>query len=64
MDSIAAKLNLMSDYSLAGVAAWKLGLEKAEVWDTIVAYLSTVSVGAQESLPEQSVEMQEIETDE
>lgn len=40
-DSISAKLNVMSMYPLAGVAHWKLGLEKAEIWDVIAQYLNT-----------------------
>lgn len=36
--SIEEKLKLMSSYQLAGVAEWKLGLEKSEIWDVIVKY--------------------------
>ena len=36
--SIEEKLKLMKEYQLAGVAEWKLGLEKAEIWDVIVKY--------------------------
>lgn len=75
MDSISAKLNLMSGYRLAGVAAWKLGLEKTEIWDAIEAYLATCQVDTtaegdatsetEGALAEQqTVEIQEIETDE
>ncbi len=38
--SIRAKLDIMSMYSLAGVAEWKLGLEKPEIWDVINEYLT------------------------
>ncbi|NTV78674.1 MAG: chitinase, partial [Clostridiales bacterium] len=37
--SIEVKLNIMNKYQIAGVAAWKLGLEKADVWDVIEAYV-------------------------
>jgi len=37
--SIEVKLNIMNNYQIAGVAAWKLGLEKADVWDIIEAYV-------------------------
>lgn len=36
--SIEEKLKLMKEYQLAGVSAWKLGLEKNEIWDVIVKY--------------------------
>ena len=36
--SMEEKLKLMKEYKLAGVAAWKLGLEKSDVWDLIVKY--------------------------
>ncbi|MDO4514304.1 MAG: glycosyl hydrolase family 18 protein [Lachnospiraceae bacterium] len=38
-ESIQTKLNVMNQYKLAGVAGWKLGLEKAYVWDLIGGYL-------------------------
>lgn len=38
-ESLNVKLNVMSNYNLAGVACWRLGQEKAEVWDVIAAYL-------------------------
>lgn len=37
--SIQTKLNVMKNYDIAGVAGWRLGLEKPEVWDLIEAYL-------------------------
>ncbi|MFI3176472.1 MAG: glycosyl hydrolase family 18 protein [Eubacteriales bacterium] len=37
--SIEAKLGLMDYYEIAGVAQWKLGLEKSQIWDVINAYL-------------------------
>ena len=38
--SIEAKMKLYSAYNLGGVAQWKLGLERAEVWDIISAGMS------------------------
>ncbi len=38
-DSLNVKLNIMSNYNLAGVAAWKLGLESADVWPVINSYM-------------------------
>lgn len=37
-ESLAVKLNVMNQYNLAGVAAWRLGQEKADVWDEIYQY--------------------------
>lgn len=36
--SIEAKLKLMKKYKLGGVAAWKLGFEKTEIWSVIEKY--------------------------
>ncbi|TCL61022.1 spore germination protein YaaH [Kineothrix alysoides] len=38
--SIEVKLNIMQKYDIAGVAEWKLGFEKASVWDVIGNYLN------------------------
>ncbi|NBJ93698.1 glycosyl hydrolase family 18 protein [Parablautia muri] len=38
--SIEVKLNIMDNYNIGGVASWRLGYEKAEIWDVIGAYLS------------------------
>lgn len=38
-DSLNVKLNIMSSYDLAGIAAWKLGLESADVWSVINSYM-------------------------
>lgn len=38
--SIEVKLNIMKKYNIAGVAAWKLGFEKASIWDVIENYLN------------------------
>lgn len=38
--SIEVKLNVMRNYDLAGVAAWKLTLEKPAVWNVIDAYIN------------------------
>jgi spore germination protein YaaH len=37
-ESLAVKLNVMNQYNLAGVAAWRLGQEKSDVWDEIYQY--------------------------
>ncbi|MCM1262295.1 MAG: glycosyl hydrolase family 18 protein [Butyrivibrio sp.] len=39
-DSIQVKLTIMDKYNIAGVAEWRLGLEKAYVWDTIEEYVN------------------------
>ena len=38
--SIEVKLNIMDNYQLAGVASWRLGFEKPEIWNVIEAYLN------------------------
>lgn len=38
-ESMSVKLNVMSNYQLAGVACWRLGQEKADVWEPIAGYL-------------------------
>lgn len=38
--STEERLKLIDKYSLAGAAYWKLGLEKKEVWDTIIKYIN------------------------
>lgn len=38
-DSLSVKLNVMAGYNLAGVAGWRLGQEKADVWEAIALYL-------------------------
>lgn len=37
--SIEEKMKLISQYELAGVASWKLGFERADVWNGISQYL-------------------------
>ncbi len=37
--SLGLKLDVMLESDLAGCAFWKLGYEKASIWDTIVRYL-------------------------
>ena len=39
--SIRTKLSVMKQYNLGGVAAWKLGLETADIWDLIEEYINT-----------------------
>lgn len=38
-DSIRVKLNVMENYGISGVAEWRLGFEKPEIWDVIGEYL-------------------------
>ena len=38
--SLTKKLELIKNYSLGGVAQWKLGLEDDSVWDLIAKYIS------------------------
>lgn len=38
-ESIAEKMKLIQEYDLAGVAAWRLGLERSAVWSVIQEYL-------------------------
>lgn len=38
--SIEEKMKLIDEYELAGVAGWKLGLEKQSIWDTIIKYVN------------------------
>ena len=38
-DSIRVKLNVMENYGIGGVAEWRLGFEKPEIWDVIGEYL-------------------------
>ena len=42
-DSINAKLRIMSQYDIAGVACWRLGQETSDVWDGIQNYLYTAA---------------------
>lgn len=39
-ESIRVKLNIMEKYEIAGVAAWRLGFETADVWDVIGEYMN------------------------
>lgn len=38
--SLKAKLDIVSQYPVAGIAFWKLGMEDPTVWDTVSAYLN------------------------
>lgn len=38
-DSIKVKLNVMENYGIGGVAEWRLGFEKPEIWNVIGEYL-------------------------
>ncbi|MCH5248848.1 MAG: SH3 domain-containing protein [Lachnospiraceae bacterium] len=39
-ESIRVKLNVMDNYKIAGVAEWRLGLEKPSVWTAIEEYIN------------------------
>lgn len=39
-ESIRVKLNVMDNYKIAGVAEWRLGLEKPSVWTAIEEYMN------------------------
>jgi spore germination protein YaaH len=38
--SIEEKMKVIYDADVAGIAAWKLGLEKEEIWNVIIRYLN------------------------
>lgn len=38
--SIEEKAKLMKEYNLAGIASWRLGYEKDEIWDIILKYVN------------------------
>lgn len=38
--SIEEKLKLVRQYELAGVASWRLGYERAAIWDVILRYVN------------------------
>lgn len=38
--SIEEKAKLIKEYGLAGIAAWRLGYEKNEIWDVILKYVN------------------------
>ncbi len=39
-ESIKVKLNVMENYHIGGIAEWRLGLEKASVWEVIADYVN------------------------
>lgn len=39
-ESIRVKLSIMENYGIGGVACWRLGFEKPEIWDEIEDYLN------------------------
>ena len=39
-ESIELKAALIREYNLAGIAGWKLGLERQDVWDVILRYVN------------------------
>lgn len=38
--SAEGRLKLVQEYELAGASFWKLGLEKREIWDTVIKYIN------------------------
>ena len=38
--SIEEKAKLLKEYSLAGIASWRLGYERDEIWDVILKYVN------------------------
>ena len=57
-DSIAAKLELMDQYDLAGVAIWKLQQESADVWTPIAAYVNGETIPTHERQQEAQAQSQ------
>ncbi len=39
--SLQVKFNIMNNYNVAGVSAWKLGYETADIWGLVEAYLNS-----------------------
>lgn len=39
-DALEAKLKLMKEHDLAGVASWRLGFEKSDIWELILKYVN------------------------
>lgn len=39
-ESLAVKFNIMENHQIGGVAFWRLGFEKADIWDTVEEYLN------------------------
>ena len=37
-ESLKAKCDVFSQYGVAGVAAWKLGMERPSMWDALASY--------------------------
>ena len=38
--SIEEKAKLIKEYGLAGIASWRLGYERDEIWDVILKYVN------------------------
>lgn len=39
-ESVEAKMKLITEAKVAGVAGWKMGLEKASIWNVIIKYVN------------------------
>ena len=39
-ESIKVKMNVMEEYGIAGIGAWRLGFENASIWDVFEEYLN------------------------
>lgn len=39
-EALEAKLKLMKEHNLAGVASWRLGFEKSDIWELILKYVN------------------------
>ena len=38
-NSIEEKMKVFQEYDLAGVSFWKIGFEKANIWDAVADYI-------------------------
>lgn len=58
-ESIAAKLEVMEQYNLAGVALWKLQQEDGDIWPAISAYMNGEQIPTHEVLEQQKLESEQ-----
>jgi spore germination protein YaaH len=42
-DSMETRVEMMKGYGLGGIAAWRLGLERPEIWDVLAGYVDADS---------------------